>query len=142
MRIVWITQNSHALLTTIEKSCLDILKRRIKMFCFIKYKDLFYYTSIYDITTLPICNGPYWCCSFSSLSSWKMLSGHPHFYTKIKRPICINSQNLKCFSFFFHDLPENRSYPFSPPLFNIVVPIFYPFIVMLFFTCALFFHIF
>ena len=142
MHIVWITQNSHALLTTIEKSCLDILKRRIKMFCFMKYKDLFYYTSIYDITTLPICNGPYWCCSFSSLSSWKMLSGHPHFYTKIKRPICINSQNLKCFSFFFHDLPKNRSYPFSPPLFNILVPIFDPFIVMLFFTCALFFHIF
>ena len=142
MHIVWITQNSHALLTTIEKSCLDILKRRIKMFCFIKYKDLFYYTSIYDITTLPICNGPYWCCSFSSLSSWKMLSGHPHFYTKIKRPICINSQNLKCFSFFFHDLPKNRSYPFSPPLLNILVPIFDPFIVMLFFTCALFFHIF
>ena len=142
MHIVWITQNSHALLTTIEKSCLDILKRRIKMFCFIKYNDLFYYTSIYDITTLPICNGPYWCCSFSSLSSWKMLSSHPHFYTKIKRPICINSQNLKCFSFFFHDLPKNRSYPFSPPLFNILVPIFDPFIVMLFFTCALFFHIF
>ena len=142
MHIVWITQNSYALLTTIEKSCLDILKRRIKMFCFIKYKDLFYYTSIYDITTLPICNGPYWCCSFSSLSSWKMLSGHPHFYTKIKRPICINIQNLKCFSFFFHDLPKNRSYPFSPPLFNILVPIFDPFIVMLFFTCALFFHIF
>ena len=112
------------------------------MFCFIKYKDLFYYTSIYDITTLPICNGPYCCCSFSSLSSWKMLSGHPHFYTKIKRPICINSQNLKCFSFFFHDLPKNRSYPFSPPLLNILVPIFDPFIVMLFFTCALFFHIF
>ena len=142
MHIVWNIQNSHALLTTIKKSCLDILKRRIKMFCFIKYKDLFYYTSIYYITTLPICNGPYWCCSFSSLSSWKMLSGHPHFYTKIKRPICINSQNLKCFSFFFHDLPKNRSYPFSPPLFNILVPIFDPFIVMLFFTCALFFHIF
>ena len=142
MHIVWITQNSHALLTTIEKSCLDILKRRIKMFCFIKYKDLFYYTSIYDITTLPICNGPYWCCSFSSLSSWKMLSSHPNFYTKIKRPICINSQNLKCFSFFFHDLPKNRSYPFSPPLFNILVPIFDPFIVIFFFTCALFFHIF
>ena len=64
-----------------------------------------------------------------------MLSGHPHFYTKIKRPICINSQNLKCFSFFFHDLPKNRSYPFSPPLFNILVPISDPFIVMLFLSC-------
>ena len=44
LHIVWITQNSHALLTTIEKSCLDILKSRIKMFCFIKYKDYFCFT--------------------------------------------------------------------------------------------------
>ena len=48
---------------------------------------------------------------------------------------------FEMFLFFFHDLPKNRSYPFSLPLFNILVPIFDPFIVMSFFTCALFFHI-
>ena len=35
-----------------------------------------------------------------------------------------NRLMLKCYSFFLHDLPKNRSYPFSHPLFNIMIPIF------------------